>query len=244
MADCSDLLGRRDDAASLEGELRSAIELTNDLLEALPQKERYELIDQLFASVTALTARLMLLEDLRIRSAPELWNGRKPRDELPLLQPARLDELRTSLAADAKREIKDQSYLDHPSQGFRIWRWAHAVGNDYTETFIKEALACGESDVVFVVLRGIARSMVGRYNISFEHADSYMGSTSRGLFVELSRLASPEVWREFLDAHSTRFPLTETPESGDDCLVQHLRRAFLSRVIETQSEQRETETDA
>lgn len=228
LADCSDLLGRRDDPGSFEGELRAAMHLLYDLLEGLSQQERNNVIDEVFATVEAITTRLLLLEDLRIRSAPELWEQREPHNELPVLQADKLDRLRAQLAPVASENIKGQSYFDHPQQGFRLWRWANALGVEYTEAFLRGCLERGDLDLILMIVRNIARSLVGRYDMSFEVAASYAGSKSTGVFKELSRFASPEFWRELLSACSEKFPPTETPENGDACLLQHLRRSLAS----------------
>ncbi len=228
LADCSDLVGRNDDIASFGGELRGAMDMMEELLEALPQQERDALIDELFSSVQAITARLLILEDLRIRSSPESWKNRQPRAELPVFQTDRIDDLRVDLAAAAETEIKDRSYFDHPRQGFRIYRWANAVGTEHTEEFLRKTVEREDWELVLSVLRGIARTMVGAYDMSFEDPSTYAKSSSKGLATTLTWFASEDFWRDFAGKVAEQFPPTDTPKVGDDCLAQHLRRAFPS----------------
>jgi hypothetical protein len=226
LSDCSDLVGRNEDAASLEGELRSTMFMMEELLESLPEKEREASIGELFADVQAITAKLLMLENLRIRSAPESWKDREPHTELPIFPSDKIDKLRGDLAAAAKAEIRDRSYFDHPRQGFRLYRWRNAVGKKYTEAFLRESVELGNLSMVFTVLRGVARAMVGQYDMSFEDPSSYAKSSSKGLAKTLTRFASDDFWRDFTAMLAEQFPPTETPKIGDDCLAQHLRRAF------------------
>jgi hypothetical protein len=226
LSDCSDLVGRNEDAASLEGELRSTTFTFEELLESLPEKEREGSIAELFASVRAITARLLMLENLRIRSAPELWKDREPHAELPIFPSDKIDKLREDLAAAAKAEIRDRSYFDHPRQGFRLYRWRNAVGRKHTEAFLRENVELGNLSIVFTVLRSVARAMVGQYDMSFEDPSTYAQSSSKGLVKTLTRFASEDFWRDFAAMLAAQFPPTDTPKVGDDCLTQHLRRAF------------------
>jgi hypothetical protein len=228
LADCSDLVGRGDDAATaaFEGELRTSMFRMEELLESLPEQDRKASIDELFASVQAITARLLMLENLRIRSAPESRKDREPHAELPVFQADRIDKLRVDLAAAAKSEIRDRSYFDHPRQGFRLYRWRNAVGREHTEALLRESLEQGNRAIVFTVLRGVARDMVGQYNMSFEDPGTYATSSSKGLATTLTRFACEDFWRDFGALLTEEFPPTDTPTAGDACLIQHLRRAF------------------
>ena len=226
LADCSDLVGRNEDAASLEGELRSTMFMMEELLENLPEEEREASIEDLFAGVEAITARLLMLENLRIRSAPELWKDREPHAELPVFSTDKIDKLRMDLAAAAKAEIRGRSYLDHPRQGFRLYRWRNAVGRKHTHALLRESLEQGNRAIAFTVLRGVARAMVGQYDMSFEDPGAYAASSSKGLATTLTRFASEDFWRDFGAVFINEFPPTDTPRAGDDCLIQHLRRAF------------------
>jgi hypothetical protein len=233
LADCSDLVGRNDDAVSFDGELRSTMYRMEELLQGLPEKEREASIDDLFASVQAITARLLMLENLRIRSAPESWKDRAPKPELPIFPTDKIDKLRENLAAAAKPEISDRSYFDHPRQGFRLYRWRNAVGKKHTEAFLRESLERGNLPMVLTVVRGVARDMVGQYDMSFEDSGAYATSSSKGLTATLTRFASEDFWQDFGALFIKEFPPTDTPKAGDDCLIQHLRRAF--RVPDTDS---------
>ena len=226
LADCSDLVGRNDDPASFEGELRNTMFRMEELLEGLPEQEREASIEDLFAGVEAITARLLMLENLRIRSAPELWKDREPHAELPIFSTDKIDKLRMDLAAAAKAEIIGRSYLDHPRQGFRLYRWRNAVGRKHTHALLRESLEQGNRAIAFTVLRGVARAMVGQYDMSFEDPGAYAASSSKGLATTLTRFASEDYWRDFAALLATDFPPTDTPAAGDDCLIQHLRRAF------------------
>ena len=209
-----------------KGSYGDAMFMMEDLLENLPEEEREASIGELFASVQAITARLLMLENLRIRSAPESWKDREPHAELPVFPSDKIDELRDNLAAAAKAEIRDRSYFDHPRQGFRLYRWRNAVGKKYTEAFLRESVELGNLSIVFTVLRGVARAMVGQYNMSFEDPSTYAKSSSKGLATTLTRFASDDFWRDFGAVFINEFPPTDTPSAGDDCLIQHLRRAF------------------
>jgi hypothetical protein len=86
----------------------------------------------------------------------------------------------------------------------------------------------GERDIILKVLRGVARSITGTFDMSFEDPNTYAGSKSGGFLKQLIEFAPAAFWKVFIGAISDRYPSTDTPNAGDDCLIQHLRRAIAS----------------
>lgn len=68
----------------------------------------------------------------------------------------------------------------------------NALGATYTQTFLVDALDRSDCDGVLMILKGVARSVVGTYDMSFEDPASDARSTSLGLVKNAFRFADQD----------------------------------------------------
>lgn len=179
---------------------------------------------------------MLFLENLWVRCAPGEWPDRNPRSGIPFIPRQRVDELRAALAPEAEQSIANDQFLDHPMLGSRLYRWRNSVGLTYTGPTMWRFLKDGRLDLIWKIIRGVARSIVPQYRMSFEVAASYADPNAVGAsasyFRELLRFAERDFWVEFAEMQRSVYPTVDLPENGDACLIHHISRALETAISE------------
>jgi hypothetical protein len=226
----ADSYGFNDSIQDIWGELIAAEHFLESLIQALPETKTGPLMERLFGEETSLYARMFFLENLWIRCAPKEWPNRQARSGTPLMAKRRVDELRAALAPIAEQAIARSRYLDHPMLGSRLYRWRNSVGSIYTGPAMRRFLRDGQLDLIWTIMRGVARSKVPEYRMSFEFGMSYAkpeaGAASGAFLQELQAFTERDFWSEFDQSQRSVYPTVELPENGDACLIHHVRRAL------------------
>ncbi|MGC1479770.1 MAG: hypothetical protein WA771_04655, partial [Chthoniobacterales bacterium] len=228
----ADAYGHHDSAQSLFKELTWAIHFMEHLIADQPETEKASLLERLYIDDSSLFTRMLFLENMWIRCAPDEWQGRHAKSGTPLVERQRVAELQMVLAPIAASAISHGSYLDHPAVGSRLYRWVNSVGITHTGPAMREFLARGRNELILQVMRGIARSISPQYSTTFEVCTSYANTEEKGVsesfFAELLKFSERDFWELFEQSQSSTFPTVLIPGNGDDCLIHHLRRAVRS----------------
>lgn len=235
----ADSYGYNDSTQNLWGELIAAGDFLESLIQSQPESEKMPLLERLFLDDASLYARMLFLENLWIRCAPEEWPDRTPKPGTPLIAKQRVDELRAALAPKAEQAIAHDRYLGHPMLGSRLYRWRNSVGLTYTGPTMRRFLEEGRLELIWVIIRGVAQSIVPKYRTSFEFGASYADRSivgASGAFLkELQEFAERDFWTEFDQSQRLTYPTAELPENGDTCLIHHVRRALETDSANEQS---------